>query len=86
MGILERPLRAQTAQGERIALARSETIPAGSTMEFEIMVLGQIMQGRTKVDFDELLTEWLNFGAWVGLGQWRGSGGYGQFEYEMVRQ
>jgi len=27
---IERPLRAQTAQGERVALARSEAVPAGS--------------------------------------------------------
>nr|DAT50795.1 MAG TPA: hypothetical protein [Caudoviricetes sp.] len=32
----QRPLRAQTAQGERVSLANSEEIPAGSTCEFEI--------------------------------------------------
>lgn len=32
----QRPLRAQTAQGERVSLANSEQIPAGSTCEFEI--------------------------------------------------
>ena len=30
MGICQRPLRAQTAQGERVALASSESIPASS--------------------------------------------------------
>ena len=32
IGNCQRPLRAQTAQGERIALANSETVPAGSTI------------------------------------------------------
>lgn len=31
MGECQRPLRAQTAQGERVSLANSEKIPAGST-------------------------------------------------------
>ena len=30
----QRPLRAQTAQGERVSLANSEEIPAGSSCEF----------------------------------------------------
>lgn len=34
----QRPLRAQTAQGERVSLANSEQIPAGSTCEFEVML------------------------------------------------
>lgn len=34
IGICQRPLRAQTAQGERIALSSSETIPAGAMIEF----------------------------------------------------
>ena len=36
VGICERPLRAETAQGPRVSLARSETIPAGSKVEFEV--------------------------------------------------
>ena len=35
-GHCERPLRAQTAQGERITLAHSETAPAGTTVDVEI--------------------------------------------------
>jgi hypothetical protein len=31
LGVIERPLRAQTAQGERVALARSDSAPAGTT-------------------------------------------------------
>lgn len=36
VGYCQRPLRAQTAKGERIALAHSETVPAGTFIEIEI--------------------------------------------------
>jgi len=77
MSICERPLRAQTAQGERIALARSETVPAGSSIEFTVTILGAVGKG--------LLEEWLTYGALRGLGQWRNSG-KGKFAYELLEQ
>jgi len=72
--ILERPLRAQTAQGERMALARSEMIAAGSSIEFEIIILDP--------GLGESIGEWLDYGALRGLGQWRNAS-YGRFNYEM---
>lgn len=74
MGVLERPLRAQTAQGERVALARSDTCPVGTQLTFTLKVLGSV----TETD----LREWFDYGQFSGLGQWR-SGGYGRFTYEM---
>lgn len=74
MDILERPLRAQTAQGERVALARSDTCPVGTKMEFNLTVLGGVDE--------KTLREWLDYGKFRGLGQWR-NGGYGSFTYEM---
>ena len=68
---LERPLRAQTAQGERIALARSEAAPAGTTVTCELLNLGIA---------EELIKEWLTYGALRGLGQWRNAS-FGKFEY-----
>jgi len=73
----ERPLRAQTAQGPRNALARSEELPIGSQATFEIEMIGGLAR-------EELLREWLDYGQRHGLGQWRGSGGYGRFGY-MIR-
>lgn len=73
--ILERPLRAQTAQGERVALVASEMIPAGSCIEFDIDVLGDVVD-------DALLREWLGYGKYRGLGQWR-NGSYGRYEYKV---
>ena len=74
MGVNERPLRASTAQGERIALARSDTCPPGSTITFQLHVMGVVT--------DVLLREWLDYGELRGLGQWRNAG-YGSFTYEL---
>ncbi len=75
IGKCQRPLRGQTAQGERIALACSETIPEGAEMEFEVTCL---------CDSDiELVKEWLEYGKLHGLGQWRNSG-KGRFIFEVI--
>lgn len=75
MGTCERPLRASTAQGERIALSNSETVPAGSSVEFTIECL-------TK-DMYDLAVECLDYGKRRGIGQWRNSG-KGRFTYEII--
>lgn len=74
VSILERPLRAQTAQGERVALARSEMLPDGSEIEFVIDLLD--------ANLEPAVREWLDYGSRRGLGQWR-NGGYGTFLYTM---
>ena len=73
IGCCQRPLRASTAQGERVTLSMSEAVPAGSTMELEITCL-------TDGD-EEYVREWLNYGVYRGLGQWRNSG-KGRFSWE----
>ncbi len=77
MDICQRPLRAQTAQGERVALASSESIPAGSTMTFDIQML---LDGHEKA-----VIEALNYGRLRGFGQWRNSG-MGRFKYEILKR
>jgi hypothetical protein len=74
LGQLERPLRAETAQGPRVALARSDTAPIGTELEFVVSTIGKISQ--------ELIEEWLDYGQLRGLGQWR-NGGWGRFSYEI---
>ena len=74
MGICQRPLRANTAQGERVAIASSETVPAGSTVEFTVRVLNE--------DWMFAVLEWLNYGQYNGMLQWRNSGA-GAFIYEI---
>jgi len=73
--MFERPLRGQTAQGERICLARSERAPIGTTLEFKVLILAQVTEN--------LLRELLVYGALRGLGQFR-NGGWGRVEYEMT--
>ena len=64
--VIQRPLRAQTAQGERVALASSESIPAGAYVEFTIICM---RKGDLKA-----VREWLDYGQYRGIGQWRNSG------------
>jgi len=73
----QRPLRAQTAQGERIALAHSEAASAGSEIEFTIECL-------TK-DMYDLARELMDYGRMRGIGQWRNSG-KGRFDWEEVEK
>ena len=73
----QRPLRASGPQGERVALAMSEEIPAGSTAEFTMC----FMDHKSHL---AAVKEWLNYGALRGLGQWRNSG-KGRFVWETAR-
>lgn len=75
IGSCQRPLRAQTMQGERVSLANSETVPEGAVIEFTVNCL---------VDDDiDLVREWLNYGRYNGIGQWRNSG-KGRFLWEEL--
>lgn len=71
-----RPLRATTMQGDRVALASSETVPAGTTFEFEVSSLAPAL--------NDMLRACLDYGALKGIGQWRNSG-KGRFTWEEVK-
>lgn len=73
--LCQRPLRAQTAQGERVALAISEEIPAGAWIEFTVKCLDE--------SHIPAVREWLDYGALRGFGQWRNSG-HGRFTWEEL--
>lgn len=75
IGECQRPLRAQTMQGERVTLACSEEIPAGATMELTIIFFNAAQK--------DLITECLDYGRFSGLGQWRNSG-KGRFVWEDI--
>lgn len=77
LGSCQRPLRAQTMQGERVALANSETVPAGTTLEMDICAWDPALW--------DLIEEWLDYGRFNGLGQWRSSG-KGAFTWEYVEE
>lgn len=71
----ERPLRAETAQGPRVALAHSETCPEGSYIDIEIMVRDDSLEKH--------IDKWLESGIFYGMGQWRNAG-KGRFKYEYI--
>ena len=73
MGTCERPLRAQTPKGERIALAASETVPALSVLRFTLILLDPGLEA--------VVRECLDYGVLRGIGQWRNSG-KGRFLWE----
>ena len=73
--ICQRPLRASTPQGERVALAASEEIPAGATMEFWVLCMNDAHV--------KAVLEWMEYGVLRGTGQWRNSG-KGRFVYELI--
>ena len=77
MGFCERPLRAQTPMGERVSIAKSETVPAGSTIEFEVNCLDPKLE--------DVVRECFDYGTLRGLGQWRNSG-KGRFEWEEIKE
>ena len=70
-----RPLRADTMKGERVSLATSEKVPAGTTLDVEIRTLSPAL--------DDLIVRCLDYGQLKGLGQWRNSG-KGRFTWEEV--
>jgi hypothetical protein len=74
--ICTRPLRADTMKGERVSLASSETVPAGTSFVCEIKTLS--------VALDDLVRQALDYGELKGLGQWRNSG-KGRFKWEEVQ-
>lgn len=75
IGSCERPLRGQTPQGERTALANSESIPAGAWIEFTVQCLTDTMAAAVE--------EWFDYGELRGMGQWRNSG-KGRFRWERI--
>lgn len=73
--IMQRPLRAETAQGPRVALAASEMLPAGTWCEFDVVLLNH--------DLMKYVVEWFSYGQLRGIGQWRNAD-WGTFVCRIV--
>lgn len=71
-GTCSRPLRAMTMQGPRVTIVKSETVPAGTIMEFTVSIL--------KKSLLSCIVEWLDYGKRKGMCQWR-NGGKGLFTW-----
>lgn len=80
--ILDRPLRAMTAQGPRVALSFSEMVNDWS-IEFTLCVLQNEGSKKSAAMTMDTIEELLSYGLLKGLLQWR-NGGYGKFTYETV--
>ena len=76
MGDCQRPLRAETMQGPRVALAHSETVPEGSSITFTLLLLDETLE--------KVVRECLDYGVLRGLGQWRNAG-KGRFTWQEVK-
>lgn len=76
-GVLERPLRADTPMGPRVALARSDMLAVGTRMEFDIKVLAP------KVFDEKMLRLCFERGEYLGWGQWR-TGSWGRFSFTLT--
>ena len=75
LGDCQRPLRAETLQGPRVAIAHSESVPEGSTATFTILMLDDSLES--------IVRECLDYGALRGIGQWRNSG-KGRYTWEEI--
>jgi len=88
IGEKQRPLRGQTAKGERIALANSETVPVGTYFEFEVPFQWRgldfsKLNGKDSIDLEGAVEEWLDYGELRGFGAWRNAG-WGAFTWERL--
>ena len=75
MDYCERILRANTPMGERTSIAKSESVPEGSTIEFRVVCLDPALE--------KMVKECLDYGTMRGLGQWRNSG-KGRFVWDLL--
>lgn len=77
LSICQRPLRASTPQGERVALASSEAAPEGTVIRFAIELMDET--------HEDWIRELLDYGRYYGLGQYRNSG-KGRFEWRELSE
>jgi hypothetical protein len=76
IGVCERPIRCQTAQGPRVSVKKSDTVPAGTVIQFQVKVLNENIISK------KLLEQIFDYGQYQGLGEWR-NGGHGTFSYKL---
>jgi len=80
-GVLERPLRTMTPKGPRVALSRSDYIDEGREISFVV----EVLKNKKNLAWDSV-EQAFDYGRYVGLGQWRGSGGFGRFDLVDVAE
>lgn len=83
--ILERPLRAQTMQGERTTLAASELVEDPWEITIEVTLIPNGGTAKSEALTWDALEAALDYGAYHGLGQWRNAD-YGRFIWEREEE
>jgi len=81
--MLERPLRADTPMGPRVALQSSEMILDPWEVEFEVTLFPNKGSTSKKNLCWEAIELAFDYGAYHGIGQWR-NGDYGKFIWERI--
>lgn len=81
--VLERPLRAETMQGPRTSLKASEIVYTWQ-VEFVLALIPNKPRGKSKELTWDAIEAALDYGQFKGLGEWRNSNMYGQFEWERT--
>lgn len=85
-GNLTRPLRAETMQGPRVALASSDVVREGTHIHFTLKILrNPPLKGHKtpEVTADVLETLMGEMGEIRGVGQWRSSGQFGMYTIQQ---
>lgn len=77
--VLERPIRAMTPKGPRVALVRSDLVRAGT--QFDVILTVLEVGGITIKCLDQIIS----YGFLTGLGQWR-TGSWGRFKVVSKEQ
>lgn len=78
-GTIQRPLRATTMQGDRVALARSEFVSAGTIQKITVRILESTNTKSTWSEINaDLIRTVFGMGDIKGTGQWRG-GSFGRY-------
>jgi hypothetical protein len=77
---IQRPIRAMTQQGPRTSVKRSECVKPGTFFVAQILILplGQHEMNKKRLE------DWLSYGIFSGIGEWR-TGSYGRFTYEIEK-
>ena len=83
--ILERPLRANTMQGERVTLAASEMVLDPWSIKIEISLIPSNGTAKSEALTWDAIETALDYGAYHGLGQWRNAD-YGRFIWKRVEE
>ena len=82
---MERPLRARSARGEYTALAASEAVNDPWKITFEVTLIPNSSTQRSKPITWEAIEAALDYGRYLGIGQWRNAG-YGRFVWKRIEE